>query len=93
MTGVQTCALPILSVIAPDGRRAARLAEARIAFKRLSPEEIAGLLDCEEWRGAAGGYRIQGRAGACITRLIGSYTAVVGLPLYETMNLIEAART
>ncbi|HXU99932.1 MAG TPA: nucleoside triphosphate pyrophosphatase [Caulobacteraceae bacterium] len=78
-----------VSVIAPDGRRAGRLAEARIAFKRLSPEEIAGLLDCEEWRGAAGGYRIQGRAGAFATHLTGSYTAVVGLPLYETCSLLS----
>lgn len=78
-----------VAVIAPDGRRAIRLAEARIRMKVLSALNIADLLDCEEWRGAAGAYRIQGRAGAFVTSLIGSYTAVVGLPLYETLSMLE----
>jgi septum formation protein len=78
-----------VSVIAPDGRCAGRVAEARIAFKRLSAAEIASLLECEEWRGAAGGYRIQGLAGAYVIRLTGSYTAVVGLPLHETRALLS----
>ncbi|HEY2179570.1 MAG TPA: nucleoside triphosphate pyrophosphatase [Caulobacteraceae bacterium] len=77
-----------VSVIAPGGRRAVRLAEARIGFKRLTSAEVGALLDCEEWRGAAGGYRIQGRAGAQVISLTGSYTAVVGLPLYETCGLL-----
>jgi septum formation protein len=78
-----------VAVIAPDGRRAIRLTETRIRMKVLSALNIADLLDSEEWRGAAGGYRIQGRAGAFVTNLIGSYTAVVGLPLYETLNMLE----
>jgi septum formation protein len=77
-----------VTVIAPDGRAASRLSETRLKFKRLDPADIRGLIDCEEWRGAAGGYRIQGRAGACVISLIGSYTGVVGLPLYETMGLL-----
>jgi septum formation protein len=75
-------------VIAPDGRRASRLAEARIRMKHFGKADFARLLDSEEWRGAAGGYRIQGRAGACVVSLTGSYTAVVGLPLYETTCLL-----
>jgi septum formation protein len=75
-------------VVAPDGRRASRLGEARIRFKHLEGPDLAHLLDGEEWRGAAGGYRIQGRAGACVLSLTGSYTAVVGLPLYETACLL-----
>ena len=75
-------------VIGPDGRRSSRLAEARIRMKRFGRADIARLLDGEEWRGAAGGYRIQGRAGACVVSLTGSYTAVVGLPLYETTCLL-----
>jgi septum formation protein len=75
-------------VIAPDGRSAARLAEARIRMKHFGKADLAYLLDGEEWRGAAGGYRIQGRAGACVVSLSGSYTAVVGLPLYETTCLL-----
>ena len=77
-----------VTVIAPDGRRAARLAEARVAFKRLSLADVDALLDVGEWRGAAGGYRIQGRAGAQVISLTGSYTAIVGLPLYETLSLL-----
>jgi septum formation protein len=75
-------------VIAPDGRRASRLAEARIRMKHLGKADMTQLLDGEEWRGAAGGYRIQGRAGGCVVSLTGSYTAVVGLPLYETSCLL-----
>ena len=78
-----------VAVIAPCGRRAARLAEARVRFKALSGEDIERLIACGEWRGAAGGYRIQGMAGAVVTGLIGSYTAVVGLPLYETLALLN----
>ena len=77
-----------VTVIAPDGREASRLAEARVTMKRLTDHEITRLLSSEEWRGAAGGYRIQGLAGAYIIRLVGSYTAVVGLPLYETIVLL-----
>ena len=53
-------------------------------FKRLSRDEIAAYLASGEWRGKAGGYAIQGFAGAFVVRLIGSYSSVVGLPLAET---------
>jgi septum formation protein len=75
-------------VVAPGGRSASRLGEARLRFKRLGAPDLARLLDGEEWRGAAGGYRIQGLAGACVVSLTGSYTSVVGLPLYETTCLL-----
>jgi septum formation protein len=65
-----------------------RLVEARVRFKRLSREEIDAYLASGEWRGKAGGYAIQGLAGAFVVRLIGSYTAVVGLPLAETAALL-----
>ena len=57
-------------------------------FKRLSREELAAYLASGEWRGKAGGYAIQGFAGAFVVRLIGSYSAVVGLPLAETAALL-----
>ena len=78
-----------VAVQAPDGRTAARLVEARLQVKRLTADEIAGYLASGEWRGKAGGYAIQGRAGGFIISLHGSYSAVVGLPLYETLNLLE----
>jgi septum formation protein len=76
-------------VVAPDGRRAARLAESRVRFKRLSAKEIADYLASGEGLGKAGGYAIQGRAGAFVMTLQGSYSAVVGLPLYETASLLQ----
>ena len=66
-----------------------RLVETRVRFKRLSSEDIEGHLASGEWRGKAGGYAIQGLAGTFVVKLVGSYTNVVGLPLYETMSLLE----
>jgi septum formation protein len=77
-----------VTVVDPAGKSASRLSETRVRFKRLAAGDLDALLACGEWRGAAGGYRIQGRAGACVISLIGSYTGVVGLPLYETMSLL-----
>ena len=78
-----------VAVFAPDGRRASRLVEARVAFKRLSHQETEGYIRCGEWRGKAGGYAIQGQAGGFVTGIAGSYSAIVGLPLYETAALLE----
>ena len=75
-------------VIAPDGAAAARLVTSRVAFKRLSEAEIAAYLAGGEWHGKAGGYAIQGRAAALVRWLEGSYSHVVGLPLYETAQLL-----
>jgi septum formation protein len=78
-----------VAVAAPDGRQAARVSEARLRFKRLAPREIDAYLASGEWRGKAGAYAVQGRAGAFVIALQGSYSAVVGLPLYETAMLLE----
>jgi len=77
-----------VAVRSPAGREASRLVETRVAFKRLDEAEIRAYLDSGEWKGKAGGYGIQGRAGAYIETLIGSYTGVVGLPVYETRQLL-----
>jgi septum formation protein len=65
-----------------------RVVETRVRFKRLSREEIEAYLGSGEWRGKAGGYAIQGLAGAFVVRLVGSYANVVGLPLAETTALL-----
>jgi septum formation protein len=78
-----------VAVAAPSGEVSERVAEARVRLKRLSEVEIADYLAGEEWRGKAGAYAIQGRAGGFAVSVIGSYTAVVGLPLYETLTLLE----
>ena len=75
-------------VRAPSGTTASRIVTTRVSFKRLSQPEVNTYLECEEWNGKAGGYAIQGRAGAFVKRLNGSYSAVVGLPLYETASLL-----
>ncbi len=77
-----------LCLVTPSGKVRERLVETRVRFKRLSREEIETYLACGEWQGKAGGYAIQGRAGAFIVAIQGSYTNVVGLPLYETMTLV-----
>jgi septum formation protein len=77
-----------VAVIAPDGREASRLVETRVQFKHLSEAEQADYLAGGEWNGKAGGYGVQGVAGGFIIDLHGSYTSVVGLPLYETLNLL-----
>jgi septum formation protein len=78
-----------VAVRAPDERLAKRLSETRVHFKRLSDAEIDAYVASGEWRGKAGGYAIQGRAGAFVLALQGSYSGVVGLPLYETAMLLE----
>ncbi|MDP3173932.1 MAG: Maf family nucleotide pyrophosphatase [Phenylobacterium sp.] len=77
-----------LAVLAPDGRGASRLVESRLKVKRLSASEIEDYVACGEGLGKAGGYAIQGRAGAFVIELHGSYSAIVGLPLYETQALL-----
>ena len=65
-----------------------RVVETAVRFKALSPGEIAAELASGDWRGKAGGYAIQGSAGALIPWIGGSYSNVVGLPLTETVNLL-----
>ena len=77
-----------VAVATPGGRVASRLVESRVHFKRLSDADVDAYLACGEGVGKAGGYAIQGRAGALVISLQGSYSGVVGLPLYETANLL-----
>lgn len=77
--------------VAAGGVVRQRVVETRVSFKVLSDAEIAAYVASGEWKGKAGGYGIQGRAGVFVTRLVGSYPAVMGLPLYETVNLLAGA--
>lgn len=78
-----------LHLIAADGRQAMRLVVTTVTFKRLSGPEVDAYIAAGEWRGKAGGYAIQGRAGAFVRWLGGSYSNVVGLPLYEAVSLLR----
>jgi septum formation protein len=74
---------------APNGRRGERLVESVVGLSRLTEQQITEYLASDEWRGKAGGYAIQGRAAAFIRFLSGSYSNVVGLPLFETAQLLR----
>ena len=78
-----------VAVVSPTGAVAERLAETRVHVKRLSEAEIEAYVASGEWRGKAGGYAIQGRAAGFVLDLQGSYSGVVGLPLYETLCLLQ----
>lgn len=77
-----------LTLVTPSGSMRHRLVETRVRFKRLSRGEMEAYLASGEWRGKAGGYAIQGIAGSFVVKLVGSYTNVVGLPLYESVSLL-----
>ncbi|MHC5305814.1 Maf-like protein [Bartonella sp. LJL80] len=72
------------------GKSHHKLVETRVRFERLNRKVIDAYLASGEWRGKAGGYAIQGRAGSFVIQLVGSYTNVVGLPLAETVELLTA---
>ena len=76
-------------MITPKDRLRERIIETRVRFKRLSRSEFDAYLASGEWRGKAGGYAIQGLADTFVVKLIGSYSNVVGLPLYETIGLLD----
>jgi septum formation protein len=74
-----------------DGAVRTRLVETVVRFKRLEAAEVEDYLRCGEWRGKAGGYAIQGRAARFVAFVSGSYSNVVGLPLFETVTLLKTA--
>jgi len=77
-----------ICLVTPKETFRQRLVETRVRFKRLTEEDIEAYLASGEWRGKAGGYAAQGIAGTFMVKIVGSYTNVVGLPLYEVMTLL-----
>ena len=78
-------------VIRPDGELSRRIVTTTITFKRLERDEIERYLSLGQWQGKAGAYAIQGYAGGFVRQLRGSYSNVVGLPLYETLALLRGS--
>jgi len=78
-------------LIDPKGTVRTRCAETKVRFKRFSREDVDTYLKSGEWRGKAGGYAIQGRAEVFVRALSGSHSGVIGLPLYETIHLLQGA--
>ncbi|MCC6717124.1 MAG: septum formation protein Maf [Acetobacteraceae bacterium] len=89
LSGRRHSVLTAIVLVAPDGRQAERLADSTVTFARLTPPQIEAYLASGEWHGKAGGYAIQGRAAAHIRFLSGSHSNVVGLPLFETAQLLR----
>ncbi|MBL8905735.1 MAG: septum formation protein Maf [Rhizobiales bacterium] len=78
-------------LIDPKGTVRTRCAETKVRFKRFSREDVDTYIKSGEWRGKAGGYAIQGRAEVFVRHLSGSHSGVIGLPLYETIHLLQGA--
>jgi septum formation protein len=78
-----------VALVTPEGRLLQRHVTTAVAMKRFSPQELDAYLASKEWDGKAGGYAIQGRAACFVREIIGSYSNVVGLPLFETATLLE----
>ncbi|MEZ5765704.1 MAG: Maf-like protein [Xanthobacteraceae bacterium] len=77
-----------ICIVTPKEGFRQRLVETRVRFKRLNEEDIQGYVGSGQWRGKAGGYAVQGIAGSFVVKMVGSYTNVVGLPLYESVSLL-----
>lgn len=82
--------LSAVCVVSRDGKIAERLVSSRIIMKRLTEQEIEAYVASQEWVGCSG-YKIEGRMEAYVKKIIGSYSGIVGLPLYETKNLLNGA--
>jgi septum formation protein len=80
-----------VALIGPDGKLRSRCSETKVRFKRLSRQDVDSYVKTGDWRGKAGGYAIQGRAEGFVRMLTGSYSGVVGLPLHESINLLQGA--
>jgi septum formation protein len=77
-----------ICLVTPKESFRQRLIETRVRFKRLSEDDIQAYIGSGEWRGKAGGYAVQGIAGSFVVKMVGSYTNIVGLPLYESITLL-----
>ncbi len=91
LSGRRHQVLTALALKPPGKPMRTRVVMTRVAFKVLSPREIAAYVASGEGIGKAGGYAVQGRAEAFVRAINGSYSNVVGLPLYETLGLLEGS--
>lgn len=80
-----------VAVQTPQGKIISRICDSTVIFRQLSPEDIEAYVACGEGIGKAGGYAIQGRAGALIRFISGSYSNIVGLPLFEVAQILRGA--
>lgn len=80
-----------IAVILPDGTRRTRVCDTVVQLRRLGQEDIEAYIAGMEWQGKAGGYAIQGQAAGFISFIGGSYSAVVGLSIFDTMQILKGS--
>lgn len=88
LTGKSHRVISAVCVINRDGKASLRCVSSRIVMKKLSDEEIRDYVAGKEWVGCCG-YKIDGALEAFVKQIVGSYSAIIGLPLYETKNLLN----
>lgn len=91
ISGRRHLVLSAVTLMLPGGRALHRLSESVVSFKRLHADEVEAYVAGGEWQGKAGGYAIQGSAEALIRSISGSYSGIMGLPLYETRSMLLSA--
>jgi septum formation protein len=91
LSGRRHNVLSAITLIDPEGFARHRLSTSVVTMKRLHPDEIAAYVEGGEWHGKAGGYALQGAAAGFIRAIQGSPSGIIGLPLYETRVLLNAA--
>ncbi len=89
LSGRRHRVLTAIALTAPDGRTLERLSESIVTFNRVTDAQADAYIASGEWQGKAGGYAINGLAASFVRFLSGSYSGVVGLPLFETAQLLR----
>ena len=90
VSGRASHVLSAVCLINKNGREALRFSDSRVLTKRLSEEDIRNYVATGEWKGCSG-YKIEGRFAGFVRKIVGSYSGIVGLPLFETQNLLNGA--
>ncbi len=89
LSGRRHHVITAITLVAPDGAASHRCSDTSVIFNRLTAPDIERYIATGEWEGKAGGYAIQGYAAAFVRQITGSYSGVVGLPLFETAQLLR----
>lgn len=88
LRGKKHYVMTAVCIIAPNGEKSTKLVETTVKFKNFSDGELEEYLNTDEWKGKAGAYGLQGDPGGFCISINGSFSSVVGLPMYETKNML-----
>lgn len=90
LSGRSSHVLSAVCLVERGGRKALRFSDSRVITRKLTPKEIENYVASGEWHGCSG-YKIEGRFAGYVRKIVGSYSGIVGLPLFETQNLLNGA--